>query len=356
MNCFPDRTEHGWVPYLWLIFLSFMVFQPAFEHASLKKWGLTLLGAAIFVVLYFALYQIRGRTRWLLIVGIASLGVIYGPYNAGSSTFFIYASALIPFATDTAAEAFWGLGMVILVIGASALLLPIPLPTWASALIVSLPVGMSNVFFAQKQRDGAKLRRAHEEIENLAKIAERERIARDLHDVLGHTLSLITLKSELAGKLIDREPQRAKEEIRAVEATAREALSEVRQAVVGYRSKTLNEEFKLAKSTLETAGVKVDCEAKTVPLQPAQESVLGLALREAVTNIIRHARAHSCRLRLEQSNGNCLLEIADDGQGGTHIEGNGLRGMRERVEAVGGSLQRSSESGTKLLITVPVSK
>jgi two-component system sensor histidine kinase DesK len=240
------------------------------------------------------------------------------------------------------------------VIGGSALLLPIPSPTWITAFVVSTPIGLSNMFFAQKHRDNAKLQRAHDEIEHLAKIAERERIARDLHDVLGHTLSLITLKSELAGKLIDRDPARAKEEIRAVEATARQALSEVRQAVVGYRAKSLNEEFKLAKSTLETAGLKVDCEAMTVPLQPAQESVLGLALREAVTNIVRHARAQTCRLRLAQNNGHCLLEIADDGSGGTLTEGNGLRGMRERVEAVGGSLVRNSEQGTKILITVPV--
>jgi two-component system, NarL family, sensor histidine kinase DesK len=356
MKFFPDRKEHGWVPYLWLFFLLFVLFEPAYSHASARRWALTLLGVAVFLILYFALYAIKGRKRLLIIAAFAGLGLIFAPYNGGACTFFIYAAALTPFVTESTSESFKCLGGLLGVILAGALLVPMPSPIWITALVVSIPIGLSNTFFAQKHRDDAKLRMAQDEIEHLAKIAERERIARDLHDVLGHTLSLITLKSELAGKLIDRDPARAKEEIRAVEATARQALSEVRQAVVGYRAKTLTEEIKLAKSTLETAGVRVDCEAASVPLQPAQESVLGLALREAVTNVVRHARAHTCRLRLAQTNGHCLLEIEDDGRGGTQTEGNGLRGMRERVEAVGGHLERSVENGTKLLITVPVEK
>jgi two-component system sensor histidine kinase DesK len=356
MKYFPDRKEHGWVPYLWLFFLIFVLLEPAFSHASAKRWALTFLGITVFLVLYFALYAIQGRKRLLIIAAFAALGLLFAPYNGGACTFFIYAAALTPFVTESTSESFKCLVGVLIIIGLGAVLVPMPTPTWITALVVATPIGLSNTFFAQKHRDDAKLRLAHDEIEHLAKIAERERIARDLHDVLGHTLSLITLKSELAGKLIDRDPARAKEEIRAVEATARLALSEVRQAVVGYRAKSLGEEIKLAKSTLETAGVRVDCETTPVPLQPAQESVLGLALREAVTNVVRHARAHTCRLRLGQTNGHCLLEISDDGRGGTQTEGNGLRGMRERVEAVGGHLERSIESGTRLLITLPVEK
>jgi two-component system sensor histidine kinase DesK len=200
-----------------------------------------------------------------------------------------------------------------------------------------------------------KLRKADEEIEHLAKVAERERIARDLHDVLGHTLSVITLKSELAGKLMDRDPQRAGKEIREVEEISRQALSEVRDAIRGYRTRGLAAELALAKSTLETAGVSVQCDAATTMKIPAmQESVLSLIVREAVTNVVRHAQAHSCRLRLDQQNGSCRLEIHDDGRGGFSGEGNGLRGMRERIEMLGGTLNRESEGGTRLTITVPL--
>jgi two-component system, NarL family, sensor histidine kinase DesK len=199
-----------------------------------------------------------------------------------------------------------------------------------------------------------KLRKANEEIEHLAKLAERERIARDLHDVLGHTLSVITLKSELAGKLMERDPQRAAKEIGEVEQISRQALSEVRDAIRGYRAQGLASELALAKSTLETAGVSVQCDAATTVKLPAmQESVLSLAVREAVTNVVRHAQARTCRLRVEQHNGSCRLEIHDDGCGSSNGEGNGLRGMRERVEMLGGTLDRSTESGTTLTITLP---
>src|SRR4029077_6844194 len=135
-------------------------------------------------------------------------------------------------------------------------------------------------------RMNRKLRKANEEIENLAKVAERERIARDLHDVLGHTLSVITLKAELAGKLIDRDPQRAGKEIREVEEISRQALSDVRDAIRGYRRKGLLAEIGEAKSPLETAGVTVRCDASNIEKLPAmQEGVLTMAVREAVTNV-----------------------------------------------------------------------
>src|SRR5262249_27509778 len=114
-------------------------------------------------------------------------------------------------------------------------------------------------------------------------------------------------------------------------------------------------ELAYAKSTLETAGITVQCDASTKMKLPAmQESVLSLAVREAVTNVVRHAKARTCRLRLEQQNGSCRLEIRDDGVGAANTEGNGLRGMRERVEMLGGTLQRESISGTTLTITLPL--
>jgi len=173
--------------------------------------------------------------------------------------------------------------------------------------------------------------------------------------VLGHTLSVITLKSELAGKLMDRDPDRAGKEIREVEQISRQALSDVRDAIRGYRAQGLSAELARAKSTLETAGLTVQCDAATTMKLPAMhESVLSLAVREAVTNVVRHAQAHTCRMRIEQQNGSCRLEIQDDGVGISSVEGNGLRGMRERVEMLGGTLERSGQSGTMLVITLPL--
>jgi two-component system sensor histidine kinase DesK len=153
---------------------------------------------------------------------------------------------------------------------------------------------------------------------------------------------------------MDRDPQRAGNEIREVEQISRQALSEVRDAIRGYRSQGLAAELAQAKSTLETAGVKAECHAARISLPAMQDSVLSLAVREAVTNVVRHAQARTCSLRLEQQNGSCRLEIQDDGRGSSQEEGSGLRGMRERVETLGGTLTRESQAGTKLTITLPL--
>jgi two-component system sensor histidine kinase DesK len=215
-------------------------------------------------------------------------------------------------------------------------------------------IGSINIHFKQRNRDNKKLLMAQEEVEHLAKIAERERIARDLHDVLGHTLSVIVLKSELAAKLAERDPARAVQEIKDVERISRDALSQVRSTVRGYHSLSLQAEAEQATATLKAAGVKVECSFANADIPPSHEGVLALALREAVTNVIRHAKATCCRLRLRPIEGGCELEIKDDGCGRMSPEGIGLTGMRHRVESLGGQLQREISSGTRLVITLPV--
>jgi two-component system, NarL family, sensor histidine kinase DesK len=350
---FRDK-EHGWSPLFWVVYLGFFFISPVMDHASLKLWLLDGLGAAVFLFLYFGLFVLENPRALAHVAGMVLLGLLYQPINGGACTFFIFAAAMLPFCVESQTAAVAGL-LTIGSIGAIEGLL-LHVNGWALFYMALFPViiGAGNTFFAERNRMNRRLRKANDEIEHLAKVAERERIARDLHDVLGHTLSVITLKSELAGKLIDRDPARAGKEIREVEEISRQALSEVRDAIRGYRSQGLAAELAQAKSTLETAGVAVKCETTRVPLPALQEGVLSMAVREAVTNVVRHAQARTCSLRLEQQNGSCRLEIEDDGRGGSQNEGNGLRGMRERVEMLGGTLTRDSQSGTRLTITVPL--
>ena len=353
-SVFRDK-DHGWSPLLMVLYLGFFFVQPVMDHVGLRMWLLDILGALIFIVFYFGLFVLENPWPLANIVGMLLLGIVYLPLNAGGCTFFIYAAAMLPFCVDTQIAAVVGLVTIGSVGAVEGLLLH--MSGWAIfyAAIFPMMIGGGNTFFAERNRMNSRLRKANEEIEHLAKVAERERIARDLHDVLGHTLSVITLKSELAGKLIDRDPEQARKEIREVEETSRQALSDVRDAIRGYRAKGLAAELAQAKATLETAGVNVQCDAATTLQIPAmQESVLSLAVREGVTNVVRHARAANCRLRVEQQNGSCRLEIQDDGQGFVTMEGNGLRGMRERVEMLGGRLERRNESGTRLVITLPL--
>jgi two-component system, NarL family, sensor histidine kinase DesK len=347
--------DHGWSPLLWVLYLGFFFIDPILSHASAKLWVLDGLGAAVFLVLYLGLFCLENPLSLAHIGGMMLLGILFQPVNAGACTFFIFAAAMLPFCVESKKAAAIGLLTIGSVGAIEGLLLRINGWTLFYSALFPMIIGAGNTFFAERNRMNQKLRKANEEIENLAKVAERERIARDLHDVLGHTLSVITLKSELAGKLIDRDPERAGKEIREVEQISRQALSDVRDAIRGYCSKGLAAELAQAKTTLETAGLTVQCDAaSTVQLPAVQESVLSLAVREAVTNVVRHAQASTCRMRLEQQNGSCRLEIQDDGRGISSSEGNGLRGMRERVEMLGGTLQRSNGSGTTLTITLPL--
>ena len=347
--------DHGWSPLLWVVYLGFFFIDPVMSHASLRIWLLDLAGATVFLFLYFGLFALESPRTAIHIGGMVLLGMLFLPINSGACTFFIFASAMLPFSVKTQTAAFLGLAIVAIVGAIEGLLLHLNGWTLFYAAVFPMIIGAGNTVFAERNRMNRKLRKANEEIEHLAKVAERERIARDLHDVLGHTLSVITLKSELAGKLMDRDPQRAAQEIHEVEEISRQALSDVRDAIRGYRSQGLLAELARAKSTLETAGLTVECDAAaSVNIPAMQESILSLAVREAVTNIVRHAHARTCRMRLDQQNGSCRLQISDDGRGWNGNEGNGLRGMRERVEMVGGTLQRIGASGTTVTITLPL--
>ena len=347
--------DHGWSPLLWVVYLGFFFIDPVVNHASQRLWTCDILGAAVFLLLYFGLFVLECPRAYMHIGGMVLLGVLFLPINMGACTFFIFAAAMLPFCVGTQLAAWIGL-VVIGGIGAlEGLVRHIHGWTMFYSALFPVIIGAGNTFLAERNRMNRQLRKANEELEHLAKLAERERIARDLHDVLGHTLSVITLKSELAGKLIDRDPGRAGKEIREVEQISRQALSEVRDAIRGYRTGGLAAELAHAKATLETAGVAVQCDAATsVQLPAIEESVLSLAVREGVTNVVRHARASNCRLHVAQQDGSCRLEIADDGQGFYTLEGNGLRGMRERVEMLGGTLERTNRSGTTLIITLPL--
>lgn len=353
MRLLPRNQDLGWTPYVWLLYLGFFFIQPIATRADWKEWLATSLAAIVFLALYFTSFWLTPRKRLYISGAIALLGFALAPFNSGSAVFIVYAAAGLGYAAESgfAAKA---LAVLIMLVG---------LETWALHLDpwflifgagLSLAIGSVNIHLAQRNRANRRLRMAQEEIEHLARVAERERIARDLHDVLGHTLSVVILKSELASKLIEHDPERAGKEISEVEQISRQALAEVRQAIGGYRAVGLQEELAQAAATLKTAGVEVECEAARVSLSPAQETVLALAVREAVTNVMRHAQAQRCWLTLRQSDGGCVLQIRDDGRGGSQFEGNGIRGMRERVEALGGTLQRNNDGGTQLTITLPL--
>jgi two-component system, NarL family, sensor histidine kinase DesK len=359
----PKNRDHGWAPYVWLVFLSFFFFQPVLTHAGAREWLITGGASLVFVVLYFGVFWTKPPITYVLLIAMAGMGIGLANFNPGSCVFIIFCSSFIPWVAGTTRRAVLALAVLILVLALDALFLHAPPSFWATSMVVALGVAGSNIHFAEKNRVDTKLRMAQDEIEHLAKVAERERIARDLHDVLGHTLSLIIVKSTLASKLLDRsgtqgsvtfDPQRAKAEINDIERVSREAMAEIRSTLRGYTTYKINDEVQRAESTLNTAGIWAESNVVEVSMSPAQESVVALILREAVTNVVRHSRARTCKVKLAAENGRCVLNVEDDGHGGTHTEGNGLRGMRERIEALGGTLVRNTTAGTRLKFEFPL--
>jgi two-component system, NarL family, sensor histidine kinase DesK len=183
---------------------------------------------------------------------------------------------------------------------------------------------------------------------------ERQRLARDLHDVLGHSLTGIVVCARLAQHLADQDAQAAAVEVGRIEKLATDALAEVRATVEGWRRVLLDEELAVAAAMLASAGIDLTVDRDPqLQLTPPAEAALALALREAVTNVVRHAHASACTVTLRRAASAVLLEVRDDGVGSAGDPGWGLTGIRERVLAVGGEVDHDAACGTTLTVMVP---
>ena len=288
--------------FVWIVYSIFLWIEPVTRH-NRAYWIEFSVYYTIFVAIYAGLIFTHKRWQhYTLLAAMGVLGGLYFPKNNPASALFIYVAAFIPFVTDSMTISVGTILLTSAAVAIEGLLLHVTPWAWGFSAVFSLIVGGTNLIGAQRMRSMNKLRLAHEEIEQLAKMAERERIARDLHDVLGHTLSVIVLKSELAGRLFERDPKRAAAEIADVEMISRKALTEVREAIRGYRAEGLAAEIKRAQSTLDAAGVTLACEEKPPEMNPAVEGVISLVVREAVTNIVRHAQASQCSMSFSTEN------------------------------------------------------
>lgn len=350
--------EQGKLPYFWLLSLGYMGWKYFYVSPSALEAALLVLTLVVFVALYCASFWARGWQVVACMLGCCLIGALWVRWNVGAATFFIFACAAAAGILRLRHAMLAIAGVIVLALLTSLLiadtrmrflfLMPI--------LTISLPVGVGSVMDARLRRSRQALVRKQEEVEHMATIAERERISRDLHDLLGHSLSLIALKAELARKLVHRDVDACAREIGDIETSARQTLAEVRAAVTGYRESGLAHALASARASLAAADVALDERVERFPLAPAAENVVALALREAVTNIVRHAGAKHCSVSLGLEHGVAVLRIADDGRARSEADirhGNGLSGMRERVASVGGQLALRAGAGFELELRVP---
>jgi two-component system sensor histidine kinase DesK len=370
----PIRVAH-WSPMFRVVALVFAVY-PLLALFSTTPDALQVALVIVMVAVFLGMVAVGGRlpadhpgrTRWaivgaLLLTAIASALSLRDP-QAGWIAMFYYASssAVVVMPASTARFLMVAAGVA----GAATLYIGTgdPAASFVEGLSIAI-IGLILLTATELRRANSQLEAAREELATLAVRDERNRIARDLHDILGHSLSVIALKSELARRLVPSDPERAATEIADVERVAREALASVRETVSGYRQPSLAIELAGARSALAAAGIEGRVEPPPDGLPPIVDALLAWAVREGVTNVVRHSRAERAEIRVERGLDVAMVEVVDDGAGShadgassvaTSPAGSGLVGLRERVAWIGGRVEAAPlpGQGFRLVVTVPL--
>ena len=334
----------GWaMAVIWLGFLFFPVVAAWESDAPLALRVLTFAALGGFAVLYILGFSVwRDHALWILAgMGLCALATVpvLGLDALGMTPYLGAFSALqVP-------EPWWRWTTPVTAAVPLLSLLADDFPSFFFVLVWPIIGGCTIVRLlteAEVRADGTR--------RSLAITAERERVARDVHDVLGHSLTALSVKAELAARLIDVDPERARAELESIQATARQALAEVRATVGGLRAGNLETELAAAPRVLADAGIDTTVRGGVSDTDPRHRALLAWVLREAVTNVVRHASARSVVVELGPSG----IVVTDDGTGRDGPEGNGLRGMRERVDGAGGTLTiGDAHPGTRVEVVLP---
>ncbi|MFJ8416109.1 sensor histidine kinase [Bacillus paramycoides] len=356
---FPKHM--GFFPYMWLVYLLF----PIYHLTQASGWKF-IIGSGmliLFIITYRQLYFVNKTFVLWACIQMILIFLFALFYNAFMIFFGFFTASAMGFAPSKKVFRVL-LGLLITMLGAFIFVYFKQLTTTSLVNIVPMfilmlltPFGMRN--FNQKKMLKNQLNEANEQIKDLVKREERQRIARDLHDTLGHTLSLITLKSQLVEKLIVKNPERASIEAKEITQTSRTALKQLRELISDMRMITVEEELEQIKVILQAANIdlKIEQEASASSLSPIEQNIVGMCLREAVTNVVKHSKATQCTVSVLESQGELILKVEDNGIGlaDQNHDGNGIRGMKERIALIDGFVELDTiNSGTLLTVKVPI--
>ncbi|GAA0256315.1 sensor histidine kinase [Cryptosporangium japonicum] len=356
-------ARFGWLfGGIWLFYLIDPA-QVAWEQDNVVLRVLGLAALLAFALWYLAIFTFVRSTRFRLwedevrrswsavcvLVVLAALTVPASGADALATLVYISAAAMMVLPLRYGVAVAVGLLVLTLVLDAF-----VPGYSTGAGLIFGIVVSALAIWGVRQMiARNIELISAQETVAQLAVAEERARTARDLHDILGHSLTVITVKAELAGRLIRADPERAEREVADLERLSREALADVRRTVSGYRAVTLAGEIVSARAALDAAGIDAQLPIALDEVPGERRELFGWVVREGVTNVIRHAAARRCVVTVARDS----VEVSDDGRGAAEAvatEGNGLAGLRERVEAVGGTLAvgRSALGGFLLRVSL----
>ncbi len=352
-----ERWRSGWrrfiFPSIWLVYLA-QTAQGISQHNGLG-WSIVgyvalLLFGVLYAVAINAGWNAHLDQFWMLFGAMTALVAVEAVLaHEDAFVMFVYLAVLVVAGARRAAP------IPILAMALIGTFLPPLVPSWHAGpnydMLVTIPlVALAMYGFFEIIKGNIALAQARSEVARLAAENERTRIARDLHDLLGHSLTTITVKAGLARRLSTRDPAAAATEIAEVEVLSRRSLAEVRAAVSGYREVTLAGEIATARAVLRASGISADFPGAVDTVLPELQELFGWVVREGVTNVVRHSRATRCTI----SFGPRAIRIEDDGVGGVPGAGNGLTGLRERVESAGGELQLLPGRGRGWAVAVSV--
>ena len=356
-------TFHLWRLYqhAWLVCLLFPFASLVREPLSLWHLISGLLALLFFAASYTwlmwphpvsqeAWVRARSRISFLLFVALSVLVLVFSLVDGHAWLWlFIGVSAiaglLLPMRSAFAAIVLFTLFPLFITVGTHGGITGVNWWWLIALMLLVRGLGLDMIGIARMGSAIRELHTARRELARLKVEEERQRLARDLHDLLGQTLSMITLKSELARQLIQEDPERCAQELSEIERVSRQTLREVREAVAGYRQPHLSSELEGARQLLEAAGINAQIEPIKEALPPALDAVLAWTVREGVTNVIRHSRAQHCLIRLTQENGHVCAEVINDrgrevrAESASGRPGLGLGSMHERVSALGGRME-----------------
>jgi two-component system, NarL family, sensor histidine kinase DesK len=342
-------------PTLWLSYLLLYVWPWVITPPRREEWIASLAAAPVFLIAYYGSFYMRGRAAWPGIAVIAFLSLGLGRLTAGASIIMLYAVMVATQSQRGRTRLIWLGGLFTVSLLAAAI-------GWASwiyavgAIFFGALVAAGTAAASLLEDQTEALIRAQGQAEALAVMGERERISRDLHDIVGHSFATIVLKSDLASRIIDAEPERARAELDGINAVGREALQEIRLAIHGLNQPTLMAATGHVRALLDAADIELSYSNTTGPLPPQIEHAVAMVMREAVTNVVRHAAATACAVDIRMAAGWLHLDIRDDGRGGAIASGNGLKGIGRRVADLGGRLtiEDAQPSGTAIKASFPI--
>ena len=341
-------------PWIWLIF-SLYYFVP-YHYMILSNNELSFLAGAyiLFVVIYLWATTLKDNNAWKAIFVMLMLALVVTPTSPGASIFFTYIGFFIGFCYTTRVYLIL-LGTLILTILALHFYFQNPVPFFALPALTGV-LALSLWGYIERIRGAAQLHwlQSRQEIQQLAVIAERERIARDLHDILGHTLSSIALKAELAEKLLQQQKiDDVGVHLSDLHKIARESLSLVRQTVSGYKHRGLSGEVIQLCDKLRQNGFSVNLTGEIPSLTPRAEMALILALTELTTNVLRHSNGNHCQISFQLDDESVVITMQDNGHIKSITPGNGLNGIQERLHALAGDISAKISNGCRFDITLP---